>query len=232
MSNLTDPVPISSIPNLNKGLTSAAESTMIAMMGAPREPFTTSCQNERISPQIKPLLETRRMTPQFRLTGIKPALDSVEALLAKVKVTNPELFDQLDTKGMICVRHKKPTDGSVSHQASNHSWGTAVDFKLIGGQAPGNTGPNVPRWVAILVPFFNAAGWVSGVGFHARDAMHFEVADETIRKWKADGLLGTTPPAGPAVVAMADTGGNAPRTMADNGSGGIGGFFSRLFGRG
>jgi len=233
---LSDPVPISSIPNLNQGLTSAAESTMIAMLGAPRDPLTTSCQNERASPQIAPLLETRRMTPQFRLTGIKPALDSVQAVLAQVKVAQPDLIDQLDTEGMICVRHRKPTDGSVSHAISNHSWGTAVDFKLTGQPAPGNTGPNVPRWLAILIPFFNQAGWVSGVGFHARDAMHFEVADETIRKWKQDGLLGVAPAAGATVVAS-NTAGGGNTAGGENGGGSsasssIGGFFSRLFGSG
>ncbi len=200
MSNLSDPVPISSIPSLNAGLTSATVQTMTAALGTPREPLTTSCQNDKGSAAVARLLEIRRMTPRFRLNGIKPALDAVERIMAKLKTANPELFDKLDTEGMLCVRHKKPTDGSVSHEPSNHSWGTAVDFKLAGGQAPGNTGPNVPRWIAILVPLFNAEGWFSGVGFHARDAMHFEVATETIHTWKQQGLLDAQPPH-PAVVA-------------------------------
>ncbi|MEP7032163.1 MAG: M15 family metallopeptidase [Pseudolabrys sp.] len=197
--NLSDPIPISSISNLNKGLSSAKESTMVAMMGAPREPLTTSCQNDRASPAVTKLLETRRMTPNFRLSGIKPALDSVETVLNNVKAAHPELIAQLSTEGMICVRHRKPTSGAPSTQASNHSWGSAVDFKLIGHDAPGNSGTVVPRWVAILVPFFNQAGWFSGIDF--KDDMHFEVADETIRQWKKDGKLDAPKQTTPGAVA-------------------------------
>ena len=72
-------------------------------------------------------------------------------------------------------------------------------FKLTGGDAPGDTGTTVPLWVALLVPYFNNAGWYSGISF--QDAMHFEVADGTIRKWQQDGLLGASGPTQPIVVA-------------------------------
>jgi hypothetical protein len=133
------------------------------------------------------------VTEIIKLTGIRPALDSVQAVLAKVKEAHPDLIAVLGTEGMLCVRHKKPTNGSFSDDPSNHSWGTAVDFKLTGKKAPGATGKTVPRWVAMLVPFFNQAGWYSGISF--ADAMHFEVADGTIRKWAHDGLLGAAGPA-------------------------------------
>lgn len=42
MPNLTDMVPVSSIPNLNANLSSATVDTMIAVMGAPREPLVTT----------------------------------------------------------------------------------------------------------------------------------------------------------------------------------------------
>ncbi len=200
MPELTDPVPISSISNLNKGLRSAHSSTMTAVLGAPVEPLDQKhCRNGQASPRVSALLETRRITDKFSLTGIKPALDSIQAIIAKVKAVRPDLVARLDTEGMICVRHKKPTNGAFSDDPSNHSWGTAVDFKLIGGEAPGDTGTHVPFWVALLVPFFNEAGWFSGISF--QDAMHFEVADGTIRKWQQDGLLGASAPVQPIVVA-------------------------------
>src|SRR5690348_11678509 len=191
MSSLTDIVPISSIPGLNKGLSSASQSTMIAMLGAPKEPLTTTCNNEHASPAVSRLVETRRMTPNFRLTGIRPALDSAKEVLDRVAAIHSDLIEQLSTEGMLCVRHRKPTSGQPSRLISNHSWGTAIDFKLTGEDAPGDTGNGVPRWVAMLVPFFNEAGWYSGIGF--RDDMHFEVADETIRQWKHDGLFTPEP---------------------------------------
>ena len=172
------------------------------------------------------------MTPIFRLTGIKPALDSVEAVLAKVTVAHPELIAVLDTEGMICVRHKKPTNGSFSSDPSNHSWGTAVDFKLTGGIAPGATGTTVPQWVAMLVPFFNLAGWFSGISFS--DAMHFEVADETIRKWSRDGLLGARGLNEPVAVAGREGNGASMNIAQGNPSifSPVTGFISRLFGQG
>src|SRR5215813_10306854 len=47
--------------------------------------------------------------------------------------------------------------------------------------APGNTKQNVPKFISVMVPFFNKEGWLSGIAFN--DSMHFEVADETIKKW-------------------------------------------------
>jgi hypothetical protein len=201
-TNLTDPVPISSIQNLNSHLTSAHSSTMKLILGAQVEPLVqNACRNEQCSVLVRALLETRRITPNFRLTGIKPALDSVQRVIAAVQTAHADLISQLGTEGMLCVRHKKPTNGAFSSDPSNHSWGSAVDFKFGSGEAPGDTGKVVPRWLAILVPFFNAEGWFSGISFH--DTMHFEVADETIRKWHDKGLL---TPAIPVAATVAGAG--------------------------
>jgi hypothetical protein len=221
MSNLNDPVSISSIPNLNKGLSAARVSTMVEALGRPREPLSQhECRDKQASPNVVRLRDTRKITAHLTLRGIKPALDSIEGVLAKVKAENSELIEQLRTDGMICVRHKKPTDGSFSNEPSNHSWGTAVDFKLAGHGAPGNTGSKAPRFIAIMAPFFNEAGWYSGIGFH--DTMHFEVADETIRKWKEQGLLPEVAPEDKVVITAG--GGNIFKPISD--------FFGRLFGRG
>jgi hypothetical protein len=200
MSDLNDLIPISSVPNLNKGLSSPNVQTMTNALGRPREPLVNNdCRNDQASPVVKRLLETRRMTPKFRLTGIKPALDSVQGVLAKVKEAHPDLIEQLSTEGMTCVRHKNPPHGPPSDEPSNHSWGTAIDFKLIGHNAPKNTRPNVPQWVAMMIPFFNEAGWFSGIAFD--DAMHFEVATETLHRWKEQGLLPEVAPEDKIVVA-------------------------------
>ena len=91
------------------------------------------------------------------------------------------------TEGMLNVRLRKPTSGTPSTQISNHSWGTAVDFKIVGQNAPGNTHDMIPRFIAVMLSAFNKAGWYSGIGFH--DTMHFEVSDALIQKWAKDGLL-------------------------------------------
>jgi hypothetical protein len=121
------------------------------------------------------------MSPLFRLQGLTPAIDDLKKVLAQAFVAEPDLASVLSTEGMLNVRMRKPTDGSVSTHISNHAWGTAVDFKISGFDAPANTGPTVPRFIAILIPLLNDVGWFSGVGFH--DTMHFEVSEERIREW-------------------------------------------------
>jgi D-alanyl-D-alanine carboxypeptidase len=169
---------------INKRLTSAQEQTTISLLGSPHMPLTTVGQNERASDLVKRNVVTERMTPLFRLTGLKPAIDAVKAVLAKAFAKEPDLESVLSTEGMLSVRMRKPTDGSISTHVSNHAWGTAVDFKIVGFEAPANTGHTVPRFIALLIPLFNNAGWFSGVGFN--DTMHFEVSEERIRKWSQD----------------------------------------------
>jgi hypothetical protein len=173
---------------INTGLSSAKEETMISLLGSPHMPLTTVGQNERASDLVKRNVVLQRMSPLFRLTGLKPAIDDVTAVLAQAFAAQPDLESVLSTEGMLSVRMRKPTDGSVSTHISNHAWGTAVDFKIVGFDAPADTGSTVPRFIAILIPLFNAAGWYSGVGFH--DTMHFEVSEERIREWSNGHILG------------------------------------------
>jgi hypothetical protein len=184
---LAEPVPISSILPINTGLSSAREHTMISVLGSPDMPLTRHCQNGRASDLVRHLLAPTQVAPNINVPGIRPAIQSLQRVLNSAFVQEPELANMLGTEGMLCVRLRKPTDGSVSTDISNHAWGTAIDFKLVGGDAPGNTGSHIPRFIAILVPFFNKEGWFSGIAF--RDAMHFEVADQTIRRWSEEGLL-------------------------------------------
>jgi hypothetical protein len=183
-ASFMEPVLIHSILPINVGLSPAQEATMISVLGSPSVPLTTACQNNKASNKVKHLQETRQITPVFKLTGIKPALDSIQTVLAKVFAANPGLEAVLSTEGMLCVRRRKPTNGSVSHKLSNHSWGTAVDFKIVGFDAPGNTKQNVPKFIALMIPHFNKEGWLSGIAFN--DSMHFEIADETVKKMSAD----------------------------------------------
>ena len=172
---------------INKGLSSATQGTMISLLGSPHMPLTTIGQNERASDLVKRNIVLERMSPLFRLTGLKPAIEDVKTVLAQAFAAEPDLASVLSTEGMLSVRMRKPTDGSVSTQVSNHAWGTAVDFKIVGFDAPANTGSAVPRFIGILIPLFNAAGWYSGVGFN--DTMHFEVSEERIRKWSSDHIF-------------------------------------------
>jgi hypothetical protein len=184
-------VPLQPLLPINAGLRSAQEETMISLLGSPQLPLTTDCQDERASPRVRALSTTQVVSSHVRVTGIKPAVASLKqvltAAIAAEAAAGHDLDAVLGNQGMLCVRFRKPTSGLPSTKVSNHSWGTAIDFNIVGHDAPGNTHDSIPRFIAVLLPFFNGAGWYSGIGFS--DTMHFEVADGTIHTWAQDGKL-------------------------------------------
>jgi hypothetical protein len=186
-------VPLAGVLPMNVGLTSANESTMVSLLGSPQLPLTTVDQPARASARVKALDVTKTLSSHVKVTGIKPAVESLgravkAAIDAELKAGH-DLDSVLGTEGMQNVRYRKPTSGAVSTKISNHAWGTAIDFKIVGHDAPGNTHDVVPRFIAVLIPFLNEEGWFSGVGFSARDTMHFEVADTTMHAWAKNNKL-------------------------------------------
>jgi D-alanyl-D-alanine carboxypeptidase len=176
---------------INVDVQSAQESTMISLLGPPMLPLTTRDQPERASPLVKALSETVAVSSHVVVTGLKPAIACLRVVLgeafAQEKASGHDFESVLGTEGMLNVRYRKPTSGKPSTKISNHSWGTAIDFKIVGNSAPGNTGHQIPRFIAVLLPFFNDGGWYSGIGFN--DTMHFEVSDGKIREWAKAGLF-------------------------------------------
>jgi len=183
-------VSLSNFLPINTGLTSAQEQTMISVLGSPLKPLTTVDQPSKVSPLVKQLSANLSLG-NVVVTGIKPATDGILGILNRAfeleQAKNHDLKSVLGSRDMLNVRLRKPTSGKPSNKISNHAWGTAIDFKIKGHIHPGNTGQSIPRFIAVLLPLFNAAGWYSGIAFH--DTMHFEVANETIWKWSAEGLL-------------------------------------------
>jgi len=187
MAKFSDLVPLSSITPFNVGLSSASETTMISVLGRPQMPLSTDDQPDHASDTVMHLAATQTVIGKVRCTGIKPALDGLRKVLTAVNAQNPDLIKALRSSGMLVVRLRRPTSGRPSSQISNHAWGTAIDFSIEGNPPVGNTGKQVPRGIAMLVPFFNAEGWFSGIAFH--DDTHFEVSEEKIRTWAKDGTI-------------------------------------------
>lgn len=187
MSKFSDMVLVSSITPFNIGLSSATQETMISLLGRPKLPLTTNDQPDHVSDVVKKLQTTAKVTDKIRVTGIKPAVKSLRDVLSKAAAKDQSLVAALSSAGMLVVRLRRPTSGAPSTKISNHAWGTAIDLSIDGKEPQGDTQQKVPRGIALLVPFFNDAGWYSGIAFH--DDMHFEVAEETIRKWARDGEL-------------------------------------------
>jgi len=185
-----NPTQIIAIPaGINQGLHSAKNSTMLQILGRARNSFDDECRPATNDP-VKGLLVNRVDVGPFPVTGIRPAVESLKAVLAEVKDAHPEAHRVLSTAGMFCARLIHG-----SQKISNHSWGTAIDIS-VGGILDGvqtksaKSDGRTLAGLAAMAPFFNRAGWFWGVGFSTfEDGMHFEVADETIRKWHAEGKL-------------------------------------------
>ena len=166
----------------NKGITQPRNRTMLEILGPPRDSYSTDCQpvtNET----LKALLDTRQVGT-ITVTMLKPALESLERILNRLKESDPDIYAKLGTAGALCARFIRGSTTSVS----NHSWGTAIDLTLQGELdrfADGGT----QFGLLILALYFNDEGWFWGAAYSREDSMHFEVGEETLRAWKAEGKL-------------------------------------------
>ena len=182
---------------INTQCNNARISTMNTILGAPQLPLSQNCDDTRASQKVKGLLVTRNVGP-FRVTGIKPFLDLLERVFARVKGGNPDLYAALGTAGVLCVRYVR----SSSSQVSNHSWGTAIDISMLNL----NTGKyelDLPLGDGLvqtgcleLYKYFEEEGQASGeccfwggAGFGREDGMHFEASDELVRLWQNQGKI-------------------------------------------
>lgn len=187
MSAFSELIAVASLPPINVGLHSATEQTMISILGRPAGDIDSkSCKNQFASETVKRLQVTKSVG-RFKVTGLSPAVDSLAGIFDEVRSKDPDLLGAVGSAGMLCVRLRRPTSGVPSTKLSNHAWGTAIDIS-IDGSADTKPDGMVQRGIALLIPFFNRAGWFSGVGF--KDDTHFEVADETIHAWAQAGKLG------------------------------------------
>jgi hypothetical protein len=193
MPDFSKKVAAPSPTDINTRCHAAKPSTMKEVLGEPRQPLTSDCQNEHASETVRRLVQTRDVGP-FRVTGIRPFLDLLERVFARVKRSDADLYHSLGTAGVLCVRKVR---GGKS--PSNHSWGTAIDITI---QDPA-TGKHeldlalgdgmVQRGCLELYKHFKADALESGewcfwgAGFKREDGMHFEASDELILMWGKDG---------------------------------------------
>jgi D-alanyl-D-alanine carboxypeptidase len=166
----------------NKGITQPRNKTMLEILGNPRESYSTDCQAVT-NPTLKALQETRQVGP-IKVTMLKPALDSLERVMNRLKETDPDIYAKVGTAGALCVRFIRGSNTSIS----NHSWATAIDLTLE-GQLDGFADGGTQFGLLILAEYFNDEGWFWGAAYNREDSMHFEVGEETLRAWKAEGKL-------------------------------------------
>jgi hypothetical protein len=189
MPNFLELIPRPDPSTVNVGLSSPKLATLRNILGEPRANYTGDCQP--ITGPFKNRIVTKSVGP-FRCTGVDVAVEALKDIFASVKREVPDLHAILGTAGMACARKVKirQPNGTIKlgRNPSNHSWGLAVDVKLDGAlDLQGDK--KCFRGLLILSRYFNAAGWFWGVSFPTEDAMHFEVAESTLRRWKREGKL-------------------------------------------
>lgn len=196
--NYTELVPVPK--GVNAGLKSAGNLFMLANFGNPRSSYSANCQpvTHRV---LKGMMVTRSVGP-FRVTGYRPAVESLALVMADIKAEQPEIYALLGSAGMLCVRFVRGSTSAIS----NHSWGTAIDLTVAGVlDAPGNG--RVQRALALIAPIFNRHGWFWGGTFGREDAMHFECGEALLRSFlKADADAPSKVVAAPANLDIGDRG--------------------------
>jgi hypothetical protein len=183
---LTDLVPIPSSTNI--GVTSAKQSTMLGLLGNPRSNYTSECQAIE-HPELKKLVTSKDLGV-FKVRGLQPAVESIERVMADIRIEAPQVHAALGTMGMLCARLVRGSQ----HAISNHSWGTAIDVTLNGVLDRRGDG-KVQAGLVAIAPIINRHGWFWGATFATEDAMHFEVGDGLIRQWHKEGRFGRSAPA-------------------------------------
>ncbi len=166
----------------NAGITQPKNRVMLDILGHPRDSYSTECQPVS-NPRLKSLLETRQIGP-IRVTMVRPALDSLERIMAQLQASEPDIYAAMGTAGALCARLIRGSATSVS----NHSWGTAIDLKLE-GQLDGFGDGGTQFGLLLLAELFNDEGWFWGATWNREDSMHFEIGEETLREWQAEGKL-------------------------------------------
>ncbi len=166
----------------NRNVIRPTPAVLRELLGEPRGSYTQDCQPVT-NPKLAGLIETRQIG-SFKLSMIRPALDSLEQVMQRLKHEEPAIYAALGTAGALCPRYVRGSANSVS----SHAWGAAVDLTLTGkldrmGDASTQFG------LVVLAEFFNDAGWYWGAGYGREDSMHFEVGEALLRQWAAEGRL-------------------------------------------
>jgi hypothetical protein len=178
---LVDPMQLAKT-RFNRNVIRPTPQLLRELLGDPRQSYSDQCQPVT-NPRLIATLDTRQVGT-FKVTMLKPALDSFQAVMERLKNEEPEIYASLGTAGALCVRHVRGAPNTVS----SHAWGAAVDLTMTGDLD--RMGDGATQFgLVVLAEFFNDAGWYWGAGYGREDSMHFEVGEALLREWVADGRM-------------------------------------------
>jgi hypothetical protein len=184
---------------INGDLNGSRNATMLSMIGSPRGSYNTKCLHPT-NQRIKKLMVTDSIGP-FRVTGLHVAVEVLKKIMSEVRRDHREVHDALSSAGMLCCRLVRGSSTAIS----NHSWGTAVDFKLNGRLDRRGDG-KTQRGLFDIHPIFNRHGFYWGAAFKTEDCMHFEASEQLIKQWASEGKFGDTPQTNLGLITIGDRG--------------------------
>jgi len=170
--------------DVNRGIGGATNGMMKIFLGEPSTRYGVNCGPVR-NKKLAARMVTADVGP-FNVTGFDLAVRSLKDVMKDIAKAYPDM--KLSTAGMLCCRLVRGSKTSIS----NHSWGTAVDLKIDGVLDERGDG-KVQSGLALIAPIFNKHGWYWGAHFNTEDGMHFEIGIDTLKKWRAAGLLAGLP---------------------------------------
>lgn len=168
---------------INGPLKGTSNSLMLSVLGNPRGNYDETCRHPTNSSLLQHIVSGKDVGP-FKVTGLKPAVDTLADIFADVKREQPRIYEQLGNAGMLCCRFVRGSRSAIS----NHSWGTAIDLTLEGKLDVRGDG-KVQRGLLDIYKIFNRHKFFWGAAFSTEDSMHFEVSEQLLRKWVSDGLF-------------------------------------------
>lgn len=176
-------IPAPARNSINTGLSAAKPATLINIFG-PLSGLTADGDGEVKNTKIKSLLVTQSVGP-FRVTGIRPAVESLREIFAEVKAAHPDLYKIVGTAGMLCYRYVR---GSHS-TPSNHAAGTAIDL-TVGGILSPQGATHIPSGLLVLYGYFHRHKFFAGMGYNGLiDPMHWEASDQLLKEWHSKGII-------------------------------------------
>lgn len=163
---------------INSGLVAVNNKRMLNIFGQPREDYSQKGQPVT-NPKLKRWMTTDNVGP-FKVTGMKPAVESLATVLADVSKEQPDVYKVLGHVGMLVCRYQRDSTTRIS----NHSWGTAIDLQING--VTDTRGDNKSQYgLTLIAPIFNRHGWYWGASFPTEDSMHFEGSRTLIDAWSS-----------------------------------------------
>lgn len=178
-------LPIPAVGSINSGLTYCRPETALSIFGMPAVPLPVDCAGAGAvtSKRLRAALVTADVGP-FRVTALRPAVESLTRIFARVKAEKPDLYPLIGTAGALCVRCIRGYPGVPS----NHAFGAAIDLKIKGELVPLGA-PYVQAGMLALYRYFHAEGWYSGMSWARPDSMHMECSDQLMHEWASKGLV-------------------------------------------